>query len=108
MADLTISEQQLQKVVPIKIGDSLCYPVFLCLHAKNPGHEQLKRDLKRYRSTKQVLRQLFIEGQNYAASDEWVHSKLFAEKQDGLRMIWEYTNMMFLPITEGNRNRYQR
>ena len=24
---------------------------------------------------------------NYAASDDWVHSKLFAEKQDGLRMI---------------------
>ena len=60
---------------------------FLCLHAKNPGHEQLKRGLQRYRSTKQVLRQLFIEGQNYAASDDWVHSKLFAEKQDGLRMI---------------------
>ena len=108
MADLTNPEQQLQKVVPIKIGDSLCFPVFLCLHTKNPGHEQLRRDLQRYRSTKQVLRQLFVEGQNYAASDDWVHSKLFAEKQDGLRMIWEYTNMMFLSVTEENRNRFER
>ena len=108
MADLTNTEQHLQRVVPIKIGDTLCYPVFLCLHSKNPGHEQLKRDLQRYRSTKQVLRQLFVEGQNYAASDDWVHSKLFAEKQDGLRMIWEYTHMMFLSITDDNRNRYQR
>jgi len=81
MADLTNTEQQLQRVVPIKIGDSLCYPVFLCLHSKNPGHEQLKRDLQRYRSTKQVLRQLFIEGQNYAASDEWVHSKLYIRRE---------------------------
>ena len=108
MADLTNTEQHLQRVVPIKIGDSLCFPVFLCLHSKNPGHEQLRRDLQRYRSTKQVLRQLFVEGQNYAASDDWVHSKLFAEKQDGLRMIWEYTNMMFLSITEENRNRFER
>ena len=108
MADLTNIEQQLQRGVPFKIGESLCFPVFLCLHAKNPGHEQLKRDLQRYRSTKQVLRQLFIEGQNYAASDDWVHSKLFAEKQDGLRMIWDCTNMMFLTITDDNRNRFQR
>jgi len=107
MADLTITEQ-FQRVVPIKIGETLCYPVFLCLHAKNPGHEQLKRDLQRYRSTYQVLRQLFVEGQNYAASDEWLHSKLFAEKTDGLRMMWEYTNMMFLSIPEETRPRYQR
>ena len=51
---------------------------------------------------------MFVEGQNYAASDEWLHSKLFAEKLDGLRMIWEYTNMMFLSISEDTRNRYQR
>ena len=105
MAELTINEQ-FQRVVPIKIGQTLCFPVFLCLHAKNPGREQLKRDLQRYRcrSTKQVLRQLFVEGQNYAASDEWLHSKLFSEKQDGLRMIWEYTNMMFLSIPEDTRH----
>ena len=107
MADLS-SNEQFQRVVPIKIGDTLCYPVFLCLHAKNPGHEQLKRDLQRYRSTKQVLRQLFVDGQNYAASDDWLHSKLFAEKPDGLRMMWEYSNMMFLSIPEETRPRYQR
>ena len=107
MADQVISEQ-LQRVVPIKIGETLCYPVFLCLHAKNPGQEQLKRDLQRYRSTKQVLRQLFVEGQNYAASEEWLHSKLFAEKTDGLRMMWEYLNMMFLSIPEETRPRFQR
>ena len=75
---------------------------------KNPGHEQLKRDLQRYRSAKQVLRQVFVEGHNYAASDKWLHSKLFAEKSDGLRMLWEYTNMMFLSISEDTRHRYQR
>ena len=40
--------EQFQKVVPIKIGDSLCHPVFLCLHSKNPGIEQLGKDLSRY------------------------------------------------------------
>ena len=102
MADLSINKQ-FQRVVPVKIGGTLCYPVFLCLHAKNPGHEQLKRDLQRYRSTKQVLRQLFVEGQNYAASDDWLHSKLFAEKPDGLCMMREYSNMMFLSIPEETR-----
>ena len=102
-------EVQLKRVVPLKIGDSLCYPVFLCLHAKNPGHEQLQRDLQRYRSTKQVLKQMFIDGQNYAASDEWLHSKLFAENSEGVRLMWEYTNMIFLSITsEESRNRFSR
>ena len=104
MENLAISErnnEQLQRVAPLKIGDTLCYPVFLCLHSKNPGHDQLKRDLQRYRSTKQVLKQLCIERHNYAASDEWLYAKLFAEKPDGLRLIWEYTNMMFLSIFVG-------
>ena len=39
------------------------------------------------------------EGQNYKATDEWLHSKLFAEKSEGLRLVWEYTNMMFVSIT---------
>ena len=88
--------EQFQRVVPLKIGQTLCYPVFLCLHAKNPGKEQLKKYLHRYRSSKQVLKQLFIEGQNYAASDKCLQAKLFAEKLAGLRLIWEYTNTMFL------------
>ena len=96
-------------MVPNKIDKTLCFPVFLCLHAKNPAHEQLKKDLQRYRSTKQLLKQLFIEGQNYSASDEWLHAKLFSEKPDGLRLVWVYINMMFLPITsEETLNRYQR
>ena len=33
---------------------------------------------------------------------------MFAEKPDGLRMLWEYTNMMFLSISEDTRQRYQR
>ena len=51
MEFLAISDkdgEQFQKVVPIKIGDSVCNPVFLCLHAKNPGIEQLRKDLSRY------------------------------------------------------------
>ena len=60
------------------------------------------------RSLRSGAQLLFVEGQNYAASDDWLHSKLFAEKQDSLRMIWEYTNMMFLSITEDNRIRFQR
>ena len=97
-----------QKVVPIKIGDSLCYPVFLCLHAKNPGIEQLRKDLSRYRSTKQILKQLFKDGNNYDATDEWLHSKLFAENSDGLRIMWEYTNMMFLFIAAEDNTRFSR
>ena len=85
--------------VPLKIEDTKCYPVFLCLHSKSPGSEQLKKDISRYRSTKQVPKQLFIEGHNYKASDKWLHSKLFSEKAEGLRMISEYTNVMFLSIS---------
>ena len=36
---------------------------------------------------------------NYEASDEWLHAKPFAEKPDGLKLIWEYTNMIFLSIS---------
>ena len=62
--------EQLQRVIPLKLGETLCYPVFLCLHSKNPGPEQLKKNFSRYRSTKQILKQLFLEGQNYEAPDE--------------------------------------
>ena len=76
---------------------------------KNRGTEQLKKNLSRYRSTKQILKQLFVERFNYAASDAWLHSKLFAEKTKGLRLIWEYTNMMFLSLSsEGSLNRFVR
>ena len=76
--------EQLQRVVPIKMGDHLCYPDFLCLHSKNPAQEQLRKYLSRYRSTKQVLKQLFNDGNNYEASDAWLHSKVFAENLENL------------------------
>ena len=39
---------QLTKVVPINIGDKLCFPKFTCIHLTFPGQDQLKRNLTRY------------------------------------------------------------
>ena len=86
-------QEKLARVIPIKIGDVLCYPKFKCIHLNNPGREQLKKDLHRYRF-KEVLIQLFENALDYSASDEFLHFKLFAEKAESLRLIWEYTNMM--------------
>ena len=61
----------------------------------DPGQKQLKKDLYHYRF-KEVLIQLFEYAENYSASDEWLHSKLFAEKAEGIRLIWEYTNMVLI------------
>ena len=61
-------------------------------HSKNPGQEQLQKDLSRYRSTKPILKQLFKDRNNYEASDEWLLSKLFAENSESLRIMLEYTN----------------
>ena len=52
-----------------------------------------------------MLRQLFVEGQNYASSDKWLHSKLFAQKSDGLMGVYEYD---VLAISEDTSHRYQR
>ena len=71
---------QLTKVVPINIGDQLCFPKFTCIHL-------------RYRQ-KDVLLHLFKNANNFELSDEELHSKLFGEKQDGIRIILEYVNMM--------------
>ena len=90
-----VVQEKPARVIPIKIGDVLCYPKFKCIHLTNPGQEQLKKDLHRY-WFKEVLIQLFEHVQDYGASDEWLHFKLFAEKADSLRLIWEYTNMMIL------------
>ena len=90
-----VVQEKLARVIPIKIGDVLCYPKFKCIHLTNPGQDQLKKDLHRYRF-KEVLIQLFENAQDYSASDEWLHFKLFAEKAESLRLIWEYTNMMIL------------
>ena len=72
-------QEKLARVIPIKIGDVLCYPKFKCIHLTNPGREQFKKDLHRYRF-KEVLVQLFEHAQDYGASDEWLHFKLFAEQ----------------------------
>ena len=89
----TNATMQLAKVVPVNINDHLCYPKFNCIHLNFPGQEQLKRNLARYRQ-KDVLIHLFEHANNFDASDEELHSKLFGEKQDGIRIAWEYINMM--------------
>ena len=84
---------QLTKVVPINIGDQLCFPKFTCIHLTFPGRDQLKRNLTRYRQ-KDVLLHLFKNANTFELLDEELHSKLFREKQDGIRIMWEYVNMM--------------
>ena len=42
----------------------------------------------------EILIHLFDNANNFDASDEELHSKLFGEKQDGIRITWEYINMM--------------
>ena len=84
---------QLTKVIPTNIGDQLCFPKFNCIHLTFPGSEQLKRNLARYRQ-KDVLLHLFEHANNFELSDAELHSKLFGEKQEGIRILWEYVNMM--------------
>ena len=40
--------------------------------------------------------QLCKAADDYSSSYEQLHSKLFGEQQDGIRLIWEYVNMMYL------------
>ena len=84
-------QEKLSRVIPIKIGDVQCYPKFKCIHLIDPGQEQLKKDLYRYRF-KELLIQLFEYAENYSSSDEWLHSKLSAEKVHGRKLIWECTS----------------
>ena len=51
-------EAQTPRFVPVKINDQMCYPLFKCIHLTSSSREQLKKDLARYRSTKQILKQL--------------------------------------------------
>ena len=46
-------------------------PKFKCIHLTNPGQEQLKKDLYRYRF-KEVLIQLFENALDYSASDDYL------------------------------------
>ena len=89
-----IVEAQVLRVVPVKIGDQLCYPPFKCIHLNTPNHDQLKKDLARYRQ-KKIMIQLCKNADNYSSTYEELHSKLFAEQKEGIRLIWEYINMMY-------------
>ena len=86
-------QEKLVRVILIKMGDVQCYHKFKCIHLVDPGQEQLKKDLYRYRFTEMLIR-LFEHAENYSASEESLHSKLFAENADSMRLIWEYTNKM--------------
>ena len=87
-------EAQLLRVVPVKLGDLLCYPPFKCIHLNTPNRDQLKKDLARYRQ-KEIMIQLCNDADNYSSTYEELHSKLFAEQKEGIRLIWEYVNMMY-------------
>ena len=90
---ISMASTQLARIVPIKTGDQLCYPKFTCIHLDFPGLDQLKRNLARYR-LKDVVIHLVDNANNFELSDEELHSKLFGEKQDGIRIMWEYIGMM--------------
>ena len=79
--------KKFSRVVPITIGDQLCYPKFKCIHLDFPGEEQLKKNLARYRQ-KELLIHLFKCANNFDASDEELHSEFFGAKQDGIRIVW--------------------
>ena len=88
---------KLSRVIPVTIGDQLCYPRFNCIHLDFPGDEQLKKNLARYRQ-KEILIHLFECANNFDASDEELHSEFFGAKQDGIRIVWEYVNMMLMQL----------
>ena len=90
-----IVETQLMRIVPIKVDNQLCYPLFKCIHLTSSSHEQLKKDLARYRQ-KEIMIQLCKAADDYSSTYEELHSKLFGEQQEGIRLIWEYVNMMYL------------
>ena len=89
-----IVETQLQRVVPVKCDDQLCYPLFKCIHLNTPNKDQLKKYLARYRQ-KDIMIQLYKNADNYSSSYEELHSKLFGEQKEGIRLVGEYINMMF-------------
>ena len=41
---------------------------------------------------------MFESANNFDASDEKVHSMFFGTKQDGIRITWEYINMMIMQV----------
>ena len=75
MDQLSISDNA-QRVVPIKVGVHQYYSKFKSLHLKNPGTDQLQKDLYRYRTTQEIAIELFDVSQNYTAPDKQLHAKL--------------------------------
>ena len=72
-----------------------------------PSPEQLKKALTRDRQ-KELFVQLSKEADDCSASYKWPHSKLFAEKPEGVRLIWEYVNMMLFDLgSEGFLQNYK-
>ena len=64
-------QAKLARLIPVKIGDVLCHPKFKCIQLTNPGQEQLKKDLHRYRCKEELI-QLFENTLDYSASDEYL------------------------------------
>ena len=42
--------------------------------------------------------QIQANANNFDASDEELHSVFFGAKQDSIRIVWEYINMMFMQL----------
>jgi len=61
--------RKLSRVIPITIGDQLCYPKFKCIHLEFPGEEQLQKD---------ILIHLLDCANNFDASDEELYSEFSA------------------------------
>ena len=75
-----IVEAQLTRIVPIKVDNQLCYPLFKCIHLTSSSHEQLKKDLARCRQ-KEIIIQLCKAADDYSSSYKQVHSKLFGSNR---------------------------
>ena len=47
---------------------------------------------------KEILIHLFASANNFDASDEELHSAFLDAKQGGIRITWEYIDMMFMQL----------
>ena len=43
----------------------------------------------------EIMIQLCKNADNYSSTYEELHSNLFSEQKEGIRLIWEYMNMMY-------------
>ena len=92
-----IVEEQLMRVVRIKIEGLMCDPCFKCIHSTSTSHEKLKQiwqledtcEKKSWFSCLKVLTITVTHVINF-----FFH--LFGEQPNGISLIWEYSNMMCL------------